>query len=85
MNSPVIGLRIPSVIFGVIGLLHLIRLLTELDVMIGSWHVPLWMSGAAVIVMGVLCVWLWRLSLPLKEHEAHSGDTTPHAPPAAAG
>lgn len=84
MNTSVMGLRVSSVIFGLVGLAHLVRLLMQLEVVIAGRHMPVWMSGAAVIVSAILCVWLWRLSLPVKAPETHSDAATPHAPPTAA-
>lgn len=47
-------LWINTVIFSVIGLLHLVRMLLQWPAQIGSWNVPLWLSGVGVIVAAVL-------------------------------
>jgi hypothetical protein len=64
MNSTVCGLRVASVITGLISLAHLVRLFLGFQIMIGSHPVPMWMSGAAFIVAGLLSGWMWKLSMP---------------------
>lgn len=76
MNSPVIGLRVASVIFGLAGVAHLIRLLAEMEIVIAGHHLPMWLSGVAVVVAGILCGWLWKLTLPAKT----PGGTPEHTP-----
>ena len=75
MNSPIVALRTASILAGLIGLGHLVRLLVQVDVVIGTREFPLWLSGVAVIVAAVLSWWFWRVSLPAREsapahHEA---------------
>jgi hypothetical protein len=62
MNSPTTGLRVASVIFAIVCLAHLLRLITHAVVIIGTYHVPMWPTVLALIVSGLLCVWMWRLS-----------------------
>ncbi len=62
MNSPTCGLRLASAIFGLVGLVHLLRILLTVQIVIGGWIVQRRWSAVAVIVCGALCVWLWRLS-----------------------
>lgn len=70
MNSRVLGLRVASAVFGLIFLGHMIRLAMRIGVQIGSHPVPLWPSAIAVVALGALCLWLWRLSLePSKSAE----------------
>jgi len=66
MNSRINGLRVASVVFGLMFLGQLVRLLSQLKVMVGSVAVPLWCSGVALVFLGVLSFWLWRLSLEPK-------------------
>ena len=73
MNSPVLGLRVASVLFGLGCLAHLVRLIRGFQVLIGSHPVPMWMSGAGFVVLGLLCFWFWQLSLP-------AGTAAPAAP-----
>jgi len=62
MNSPTTGLRVASVIFALFFLGHVLRLITHASVMLGSYHVPMWPSVVALIVAGLLSMWMWRLS-----------------------
>jgi uncharacterized membrane protein len=49
---------------------HLLRLIFQMQIMINTFAVPMWMSAAACIVAAALAIWLWmdnrrrRLSLP---------------------
>ncbi|MSQ50236.1 MAG: hypothetical protein EXR30_07575 [Betaproteobacteria bacterium] len=54
-------LKISGVVFGVIALLHLVRLLLGWPAQIASWVVPLWLSWLAFFATGVLSVWAFRL------------------------
>lgn len=67
MNSQIVGLRTASVLAGLIGLGHLIRLLMQLHLVVGTRQIPLWFSGVTVIVAAVVSWWMWRLSLPAHE------------------
>jgi hypothetical protein len=62
MNPQSTGLKVASALFGVIGLLQLIRLLAGWEVIINHREVPLAVSGVAVVVLGGLSLWLFRLS-----------------------
>jgi 4-hydroxybenzoate polyprenyltransferase len=62
MNCPVFGLRFSSVVFGLMGLAHLVRVLAAYSVQIGAYHFGRRWSVAAVIVLAVLCAWLWMLA-----------------------
>jgi len=62
MHSPTTGLRVASIIFAIVCLGHLLRLITHAVVIIGTYHVPMWPSVLALIVSGLLCIWMWRLS-----------------------
>jgi len=62
MNSPTTGLRVASVVFGILCLGHIIRLINHASVVVGSHHVPMWVSVVALIVAALLCIWMWRLS-----------------------
>jgi hypothetical protein len=76
MNSPVLGLRVASVIAGLVCLVQLVRLFLRFQVMIGSHSVPVWASGVAVIIAGALCAWFWKLSVALSPSQPE----TTHAP-----
>jgi hypothetical protein len=63
MNSPACGLRLASIIAGLVSLAHLVRLFLGFQVLIGSHPIPVWLSGVGFIVMAALSFWLWKLSL----------------------
>ena len=62
MNPQITGLKVASALFGVIALLQLVRLLAGWEVIINHREVPLLVSGIAVVVLGGLSIWLFRLS-----------------------
>ena len=62
MTSPTCGLRVASVIFGLMCLAQTLRIITRLEVTVGGHHVSRKLSAVAVVVTGVLCTWLWLLS-----------------------
>ncbi len=63
MNSQKTGLRVASLIFGLICIIHIYRLLfSHFTVQIGSHQLPILGSVVAVIVTGGLSIWMWRLS-----------------------
>jgi hypothetical protein len=61
-NRKNLGLRVATAIFGLVALVHLLRLFFGFQVVLGTWNVPLWVSGAAAVVAGALAIWLFRLS-----------------------
>jgi hypothetical protein len=57
------GYRIISgVLFGLIALGHGIRAALQVPATLGSTPIPIWVSWAAVVVAGALCVWAFRSS-----------------------
>jgi hypothetical protein len=62
MNCPIFGLRVSSVIFGLVALAHLIRIILNFGVQIGDFNIGRRFSAVAVIVCAALCVWLWTLA-----------------------
>ena len=61
MNSPRTGLRVASVLFGIFAIGHLLRLINQAQVTVGTLTIPMGVSWIALIVAAILCVWLWRL------------------------
>ena len=55
-------LLISGSLFGLISLLHLLRLLWHWPAVIGAWTVPLWASGVGLAIAGSLCLWAFRLA-----------------------
>jgi hypothetical protein len=65
MNSPQCGLRVAGILFGLVSLAQLLRVLFGVQVVVeGKYPVPLWPSGVACVVSGLLAFWLWRLARP---------------------
>jgi hypothetical protein len=79
MNCPALGLRVASVIFGLMGLCQLIRIIARINMQVGSCPVGRRWSAVAVIVLAALCVWLWMLA----SKACKAKDGTPPAGPAA--
>lgn len=57
-----LGLQVAATIFGLVAVGHVLRLAIGFEFVFGSVHVPLWMSGVAGVVLGVLSAWLFKLS-----------------------
>jgi hypothetical protein len=62
MNSQRTGLRVASVIFGLVALIHVWRLFKHVKVTFATHVIPIEVSWIGVIIFGVLCIWMWRLS-----------------------
>ena len=62
MNSPRTGLRVASVIFAVFAIGHLLRLINQAQVTVGTLTIPIGVSWIALTVAALLCIWLWRLA-----------------------
>jgi hypothetical protein len=62
MNSQRTGLRVASAIFALAAIIHIVRLFTHFAVQIGGQIIPMGASWVFLIVFGVLCFWMWRLS-----------------------
>ena len=62
MSSPMIGLRVASVIFALMALAQLGRLVLRPEVLVAGHVMPLWPSLLAFPVLGGLGVWLWKLA-----------------------
>jgi len=55
-------LLISGVIFGVVAVLHLLRVVNGWPFQVGPWAVPMCPSWLGVLVPGVLCGWAFRLA-----------------------
>lgn len=62
MKSPDIALRVGSIVAGIACAAHLVRVLAEIPVRIGSFNVGLWPSAIVIVVAGGLSGWFWRLA-----------------------
>jgi len=62
MSSQRTGLRVASIIFAIFAIGHLVRLIKNLQVTVGTQTIPMNVSWIALIVAAILCIWMWRLS-----------------------
>jgi hypothetical protein len=62
-------LLISAIIFGLVGILHLTRLLTHAAVQVGTVTFPIWGSWLGLVLAFGLCIWAiqlmthWRVRL----------------------
>jgi hypothetical protein len=63
MNSQAAGLKVAAVIFAIFALFHVVRLLNQVQVLVGDHQIPMGLSYMALIIAALLSVWMWRLSL----------------------
>ena len=64
MKSQIIGLRISSVIFGLVCLAHIARVAARIEIVIGHYRLGFLPSWICIIVTGWLCIWLSQLAGP---------------------
>jgi hypothetical protein len=62
MNSQSTGLRVASIFFGLFAIGHILRLIKQAQVTVGTLTIPMGVSWIALIVAAILCIWLWRLA-----------------------
>jgi uncharacterized membrane protein len=62
MSSQASGLRVGSVIFALFAIGHLVRLVKQAQVTVGTYQIPMWVSVVALIIAAILSTWMWRLS-----------------------
>jgi hypothetical protein len=62
MSSQTTGLRVASVIFALFALGHIARLIKHAPVTVGSHHISMAVSVAALIIAAGLSIWMWRLA-----------------------
>ena len=79
MNSPTCGLRVASVVFGLICLGQLLRIILRLQVFVGSHYIHRWHSAVVVVVAGLLCVWLWMLASKAAQPKPDAAPAKPAA------
>lgn len=65
MNSPILGLQVASVVFGLMSLAQLARLVIQPQVLVAGYEMPLWPSALAVVILGGLTFWMWKLARTL--------------------
>jgi len=62
MSSQAFGLRVASAIFALFGVGHVVRLVKQAQVTVGTHQIPMSLSVVALIMAAILSIWLWRLS-----------------------
>ncbi len=62
MNSQVTGLRVASVVFGLVAIAQLGRLVIRPEVLVAGHLIPLWPSVLAFIILSGLSLWMWKLA-----------------------
>ena len=62
MNSQIRGLKVASIIFGLMCLAQLLRLVLRPEVLVAGHRLPLWASGLAFLILGGLSLWMWKLA-----------------------
>lgn len=55
-----LALTVAGIIFAIVAIAHLLRMIFQLDVVIGTVTIPLWVSGIAFVVALFLSVWMMR-------------------------
>jgi hypothetical protein len=61
MKSQIIGLRVSSIVFGLISVAQLSRLIIRPEVLVAGYVIPLWPSALAFVILSGLSFWLWNL------------------------
>lgn len=56
------GSMLAILLFALVAIAHLLRLVNGLDVTVGGWSVPQWVSVGGVIVPAAIAYLLWRES-----------------------
>jgi len=62
MNSQITGLRVASIVFGLMSAAQLARLIIRPEVLVAGHMMPLWPSALAFVILGGLSLWLWNLA-----------------------
>jgi len=62
MRPQITGLRVASVVFGLMAIAQLVRLVIRPEVLVGGHLMPLWPSVLAFPILGGLSLWMWVLS-----------------------
>ena len=51
-----------SALFGLMAVLHLLRLVWQWPATIAGWSVPLWLSAVALVAAGLMSYWNYKAS-----------------------
>lgn len=56
----IVPVVIAAFIFALVALVHLVRLLSPFPIILAGYIVPVWISGLAFILSGLMSIWLLR-------------------------
>jgi len=62
VKSQITGLRVASLVFGLMAIAQLARIVIRPEVLVAGHSMPLWPSVLAFIILGGLSFWLWKLT-----------------------
>jgi hypothetical protein len=62
MEAQIFGLRVASILFGLMSISRLGRLILRPELAVDGHITPLWPSALAFAVLGGLSFWLWKLA-----------------------
>ena len=62
MKSQILGLKTAGTLFGFMAVAQLMRLVIQPEILVEGYRIPLWPSAIAVVVLGGLSVWMWKLA-----------------------
>ena len=62
MRSQIFGLRVASIIFGLVALAQLTRVFLQADILVAGHWLPIWASAIAFFIFASLSLWMWQLS-----------------------
>ena len=54
--------QLAILVFSLVALAHLLRLIFQIEILVGGEIVPIWVSVIGLVVPGALAVGLWRES-----------------------
>ncbi len=63
INSKILGLRVAGSIFGIVAVLHFLRVVTGVTMVIAGWMLPIWVNVLGFAGSGLIGTWLWLLSV----------------------
>jgi hypothetical protein len=53
---------VAGIVFALVCVGHLLRIITQVDVLIAGQQMPVWVNVVGVLIAGGLSLWMWRLS-----------------------
>lgn len=62
MKPQTLGLRVASIMFGLMSLAQLTRLIFNPEILIIGYRLPLWPSVLAFVILAALSIWMFKLS-----------------------